>query len=324
MNPILQSLGFGPSDRVVITHADDVGMCHATVDAFEALARIGTLRSGAVMVPCPWFPLAADLQRKNPSFDLGVHLTLTSEFRHYRWRPLSVGAGSGLVDGEGFFPRTIREVQERAEPGEVAAELETQVGRAFDFGMDATHVDMHMGALAHGKFLPAYLAVARHWGLPAFLPAGDRGVFAAFGMPEGCFESVEALLPSAGDFPRIDAGVSLPLRGSGDQVEIAKRLLGETRPGLTHFILHPAVDTPELRALAPDWEGRVGNFNALASPDFEKHLEREGIHLIGYREIRDAMRRGASIRSPVELQSSVVEGSGTPRRHAPRPGSEGP
>ncbi len=98
MNPALERLGFGPADRVVIFHADDVGMCHGANVAFLELSRRGLISCGSVMAPCPWFPEAADLARQQPKLDLGVHLTLTSEWDHYRWRPLStVERTSGLA-----------------------------------------------------------------------------------------------------------------------------------------------------------------------------------------------------------------------------------
>src|SRR5512143_3140898 len=147
-NPFMARLGFSGNDRVVITHGDDIGMCQASIQAYEDLFRFGTLTSGAVMVPCPWFPAAADLQKRIPNADLGVHLVLTSEWQFYRWRPLtSAVSGSTLLDVEGFFPRTDAEIQEKGDPDQVSAELEAQVQRALSFGIDLTHADMHMGAV---------------------------------------------------------------------------------------------------------------------------------------------------------------------------------
>ena len=89
MNPILAHLGFRPDDRVVIIHADDLGMCHATIPAVAELFDAGLVSSAATMVPCPWFPAVAAYARANPAVDIGVHATLTCEWDACRWGPLS-------------------------------------------------------------------------------------------------------------------------------------------------------------------------------------------------------------------------------------------
>ena len=88
-NPVLRHLGFAATDRVVVIHADDLGMCQATLPAFVDLLAGGLVSSGSVMVPCPWFPQATALLRACPIADVGLHVTLTSEWEAYRWRPLS-------------------------------------------------------------------------------------------------------------------------------------------------------------------------------------------------------------------------------------------
>lgn len=111
-NPVLRRLGFSDCDRVALIHTDDIGMCQATVDAFADLAGFGLISCGATMVPCPWFPLAADFCRRHPGVDMGVHLDLTCEWDLYRWGPISTREpGSGLIDREGYLYRTSEEVQ---------------------------------------------------------------------------------------------------------------------------------------------------------------------------------------------------------------------
>ena len=75
--------------RTVVLHEDDVGMCHGANTAFLELTRLGVCSSGAVMVPCPWFLEIAEAAAADRSLDLGVHLTLTAEKRHYKWGPLT-------------------------------------------------------------------------------------------------------------------------------------------------------------------------------------------------------------------------------------------
>ena len=293
-NPIIEKLGYSVTDRLVITHGDDIGMCHASIQACEDLFAFGTLKSGAVMVPCPWFPAAAAMQKRNPTYDLGVHLVLTSEWEFYRWRPLTAGiTGSSLVDEEGFFPRGDPEVQERADPDEAGAELLAQVQRALDFGIDVTHIDTHMGAVAHPKFIPTYIQMTTQFQVPPLIPKGDVEMYKSFGMDDDTAQFLVELTTSLEDqgIVLVDFATGMPLDAPQGQLDVAKKMFGELNPGLTHFIIHPSIDTPELRAITPDWESRVANYKLFKSDAFKQLLEAEEIKLIGYREVREAMRK---------------------------------
>ncbi len=95
-------------ERAVILHVDDLAMCHGANRAYLELAASGLVTSGSVIVPCPWFREIAEAACGDPGLDLGVHLTLTSEWAHYRWRPLStISRASGLIDGDGYFWRDV-------------------------------------------------------------------------------------------------------------------------------------------------------------------------------------------------------------------------
>jgi len=130
--------------RVVI-HEDDVGMSHGANTAFVELSKLGTCSSGSVMVPCPWFPEAAEIAAADPALDVGVHLTLTSEQKSYRWRPLTTPPKSaGMTDDHGYFWPTVPQAR-KAAPEAVEAELRAQIAVAVAAGIDPTHFDAHMG-----------------------------------------------------------------------------------------------------------------------------------------------------------------------------------
>ncbi len=108
-NPLLRKLGCSDSDRLVIIHTDDIGMCQATIQAYKDLWEFGTISSGAVMVPCPWFPAVAQMCRENPGMDMGVHATLNAEWEGYRWGPVSTrDRESGLLDTRGLLSQGSR------------------------------------------------------------------------------------------------------------------------------------------------------------------------------------------------------------------------
>lgn len=121
-------------------------------------------------------------------------------------------------------------------------------------------------------------------------------MYKSFGMDEATAQFLVQLTASleAQGMVLVDFAAGLPLDAPDGQLEVAKRMFGALRPGLTHFILHPSVDTPELRAITPDWESRVANYKVFLSDAFRKFLEEEGIQLIGYREVREAMRQSTS------------------------------
>ncbi len=291
-NPYLKKLGFSNTDRLVIVHTDDIGMCQASLTAFEHLWEFGTISSGAVMVPCPWFSSVAKMCRENPGMDMGVHATLNSEWTAYRWGPISTrDAKSGLFDAEGYFHQWQPAVYEQADAEAVKVEVETQLGRALAAGIDVTHMDSHMGTVLHPKFIQSYIQTALARGIPPMLPRLD-----AKGMEGHVSEAEQAAYAPVLEYleaqgvPLLDGMYGMPLSAEGDHFEIAKQLLGEAPVGISHFILHPSVDTPELRAIAPDWQARVANYNAFMSQKLKDFIKNSGIQLIGYRALREAMR----------------------------------
>ncbi|HKF57178.1 MAG TPA: polysaccharide deacetylase family protein [Blastocatellia bacterium] len=289
-NPVLQALGFGAGDRVVIVHADDLGMCHATLPAFEELIEFGLVTSGSVMVPCPWFLEAAALSNKQPAVDLGIHLTLTSEWPAYRWGPVSTrDPDSGLMDERGFFHRRRQSVVEHAALQAAFVELRAQVETARRAGIDATHLDCHMYTALDTKFLPGYIDLCIEEVLPGVVSRecweGDVTTAVAGALSRW----VEHRFPV---FDRISVmGVLEP---GFDRVDQARKVFDEFPNGLSCLLIHPAIDTPELRAITPDWSLRVADYQAFLSMELRSHLKHTGIQLIGYGQLRRFMRSRAT------------------------------
>lgn len=284
MNPVLSHLGLGPHDRAVILHADDVGMCAATVTAFAELAVGGGVTSGSLMVPCPSFLAAAAFCHAHPEVDAGVHLTLTSEWERLRWGPVSaVDLASGLVGDDGTFHRDSATAG-NADPDAVARELATQLAAARQAGLDPTHLDSHMVSAFDPRLLPRYLELARRERLPALLFRPGNSSFPLADEVHGLVDAWEA----AG-LPVVDHVVSLGLRRVEGRWELARAAVESLPPGLTHFIVHPAVDDPELRETATDWRARVEDYRLLADGRLARCLEERGAQLIGYRDVGESV-----------------------------------
>jgi len=292
-NPVLRKLGFAENDRVVIIHTDDIGMSQATVSAFADLDDFGLISCGAVMVPCPWFPQVAVYCRQHPQVDMGVHLTLTSEHDGCRWGPISTRhPASGLIDEEGYFYRQSEQVQAHGDAVAVQLELQAQVARALAAGIDVTHVDTHMGTVAHPRFISAYVQLAVQHGLPAMILRLDEAGWRKMGMDSETAAFAARFVPQleAQGLPLLDHLVALPLDQPADRVEQAKKAFDSLPPGLTHFIIHPAQDTPELRALTPSWPSRVADYRAFTSGELRDYVRNSGVQVIGYRPLRELMR----------------------------------
>jgi chitin disaccharide deacetylase len=309
-NPALAALGCHAGDRVVIMHADDVGMCEATVSAFIETVACGTVSSGSVMTPTPWCPYVASRCREfltskpdididnnitiDIGIDIGVHLTLTSEWMHYRWRPLSNPAQEdGLVDESGYLHARVDRLQACAAPAAVRREIEAQIAWARRCGLTPTHVDSHMFAVAHGPFVSGYIESAIAAGLVPLVVRRPPDP-AAHWTPAAA--AAVRMLEQA-RLPVVDRVFMVPLSEPDDRLERMCQAIEVMPPGLTCFIVHPALDTPELRVIAEDWRSRVADYEALCNPRFARTLSACGVKTIGYGELARASARSATLRA---------------------------
>lgn len=297
MNPALERLGYHASDRVVIFHADDVGMCHGANVAFVELAERGLISCGSVMVPCPWFPEAAALAREHPELDVGVHLTLNSEWADYRWRPISTtDRSSGMIDPDGFFwemPATIRE-HTRLDVATVERELRTQIDTALEAGIDATHIDSHVGLAVIPELMDVYVRLASDYDLPVLLIRDherySQEPYLGVIDPAQYQQALEDL--ECKGFPIVDHFRISPLgNDDGRFAEAYENLVREMPSGLTYLALHPSAPGDTEAVFPPGWARlRMGEYRLLQDPGFKQLVADEDVHIIGYRQLRDAMR----------------------------------
>ena len=292
-NPLLKKLGYAETDRLVILHTDDIGMCHASLQAFIDLWEFGTISSGAVMVPCPWFPATAEFGRNHPEVDLGIHATLNAEWDSYRWGPVSTSdPASGLLDQDGYFHQWHAGVYAHAKLEAVETEINAQVEKALAAGIEVSHIDSHMGTSLHPRYIQSYLRAGRKRQIPNLLPRASATGFWMIDSGETGPEVYQPILEQfeAEGLPMVDALDGMPLEHDEDHLGLAKKLLSELPAGVTHFMLHPSIDTPELRAIAPDWRARVANYQAFINPELRTFIRNCGIQVIGYRALRAALR----------------------------------
>lgn len=276
-----ERLGHARDAKLLIVHADDLGMMRsvnaATIKAFES----GLVNSGSIMVPCPWFPDIAAYARKHPEADLGLHLTLTSEWTTYRWGPvLPKDRVSSLLDKSGYLYLTESEAASHASPREVEAEIRAQIERARSFGIQPTHLDSHMGTLYQSQALfEILLKVAREHKLPTRISKEalqSTAYLSALLKPEDIV---------------IDKVISIePNVTPGDWEKFYTEAIKNIQPGVSEVIVHLAYDDQEMGAATadhPDWGAawRQRDLQFFTSDKFRKLLQENQIKLITWREI---------------------------------------
>ncbi len=287
-------MGYGPEDRVLITHIDDIGFSHASnVASFECL-DVGAASCGSIMTAAPWFREAVDRVKENPSYDVGVHLTFTCEYPHFRWPAVSTrDPATGLLDSEGYLWHTREDAVRHvlAEAGEI--EMRAQIELALETGIEITHIDTHMGSVVHPKFLKDYLALANEYGVPAFLPNITRDRLRELGRIDNHDDYLEILEKIDGnEVPTLDEIIIDTLLPMTDKKAFYRDHIANIKPGLTHLLFHPAKLGEELLGIdkkAP--ESRHADYEAYRDPDLKAFIDEQDIHLIGYRELKQHLGR---------------------------------
>jgi predicted glycoside hydrolase/deacetylase ChbG (UPF0249 family) len=279
---VAERLGYPADSRLVIVHADDLGMSHsineATVKAFSS----GLVNSGSIMMPCSWVPEIAAYARANPQADLGLHLTLTSEWQKYRWRPLLAGGSvPSLLDADGYLYLTESESASHLNVPEAEKEIRAQIERAIKLGIRPTHLDSHMGTLYQTKELfEMFVRVARENKLPIRVAkdmSGRMPFLSQILKPEDILiDGIVSIEPS------------VTAEGWANfYIDELKKL----RPGVTELVIHIAFDNEEMKAVTfehPNWGAawRQRDFDFFTSDAFRKVLEENHIKLITYRDLQ--------------------------------------
>jgi chitin disaccharide deacetylase len=288
------SAASAPTELVI--HADDVGMCHGANTAFVELSHAGTITSGSVMVPCPWFPEIAELAAADASLDVGVHLTLNAEKPHYRWRPVSnASRSSGLIDNDGYLWHTVSQVRAHANPDAVEEEWRAQVDRALSAGIDVTHFDAHMGSALAPEWCERFVALGVEYGAPIVITATLAGYAPnnhVAGVDEAAFAPfVEAA--SAAGLPVFDQVLETNFgRPAGNSVDY-RSLLGTVAGDLSFCAFHPNAPG-EVEVIEPDTSHvRTDEYELFGTPTWKSWLDAQPFTLVSMRELRTRFRSRA-------------------------------
>ena len=278
-------LGHPADAKLLILHADDLGFAHsADVASFDALDK-GAISSASIMMPTPWVTEVAAYARSHPNADLGLHLTLTSEWDTYRWGSVEAkDKVPSLLDSAGTFPNDEAIVAKNAKPAEVERELRAQIQRALALGIRPTHLDSHMGSLfTTPELVATYVKVAREYHLPFLGPRGDpRHPPAAPFLPTDVL--VDAVIIADREVPR------------DKWKEFYLKAVANLKPGLSEMIVHLGHDDAEMQAVMVNHEAygsvwRQRDYDVVTSPEFKKALKDNRVILVTYRDLYKAAQQ---------------------------------
>jgi predicted glycoside hydrolase/deacetylase ChbG (UPF0249 family) len=279
-----QALGYPPDAKLLIVHADDLGMTHSVNAASIQALQSGLVNSGSMMVPTPWFPEIADFARNHPDVDLGLHLTLTSERIYFRWGPVApANRVPSLIDSAGYFFHDW-ESGPHIDAAEAELEIRAQIDKALTIGLHPTHLDSHQYRLiATSKDLfAAFVRVAHDYNLPFFVA---RDWFTQHAYLEPGLTASDIIIAHT-----VTIEPSVKPEAWADFYLQALRNL---QPGVTEFVIHPAFDNDEMRAATRErdtWGAawRQRDFDFFTSSQFRNLLRDKNIHLITWRELAHA------------------------------------
>ena len=276
---VAQRLGYPANSKLLILHGDDLGVAHSVnIASLDALDR-GAISSASIMMPTPWVTEVAAYAKAHPDADLGLHLTLTSEWETFRWGSVaSKDQVPSLLDADGTFPSDVPPVASRAKPAEVERELRAQVERALAMGIHPTHLDSHMGALfVTSDLIATYIKVAHEFHLPFLATRGNApgGTPVPLGPNDIVLDNI------------IVAG---PEVARDHWKEFYLNTIANLKPGLNEIIVHLGHDDSELQAVTVNHEPygsawRQRDYDVVNSAEFRRALRDNNVILIRYRDL---------------------------------------
>jgi len=286
-----EKLGWDEGDRVLIIHSDDAGMSLANNEGTAEALDYGLVTSVSVMMPCSWVPDWAEYMKENPDTDMGLHLTLTSEYDGYRWGPVAgKPAVPGLADHQGCLWDNVQQVVDNATPDEVEREIRAQIDRAETMGLPITHLDSHMGTLFRPEFIGRYIKVGIEKQIPVLMvgPGGAPSEDAA-GRREALAQAAQTVWD--GGLPVIDYihGDSYDWKTTDIDEKVAHYVdaIENLRPGITEMIIHCTKPNDVIGVINGNRDFLYGDYYAMIDPRVKEAIEREGIILTTWRELKE-------------------------------------
>lgn len=280
---LAEKLGYPKDTILLMVHADDAGLSHSENQATQEALPGGIVNSYSIMVSCPWFLEMAAFAKKNPQYDYGIHLTLTSEWQYYKFGPvLAASEVPSLTDKNGhFFPKS-KLVGLNAAPKEVEKEWRAQIERALHFGLQPTHLDSHMySAGASPALFEVYRKLGKEYGLPVLM---SKQLLEMVALDADQVLHKDDFLVDKIHMANFDYFDSRKLH------RFYQNIFEELIPGFNLVLIHPAFDTPEMQSITINhphfgagW--RQVDFDFFTSESTKTQISAHNIQLITWKEI---------------------------------------
>jgi len=290
-----ERLGYPTGKKVIILHADDIGMCEEANQAVIPQLLNKEIQSAAIMMPCPNAEEFVQWAIDHPKMDVGLHLTLTSEWQKYRWGPVSNPKDvPSLIDPDGKFWHEVPDVVAHASAKDVETEIRAQIEKSIALGYRPDHIDTHMGTLfGHPDYTKAYLKVAEEYGIPAMVVDFSNPEVAEAARAKG-YPINDAMIEIVKNYslPKIDMMIGAPKGNTYEETIINfKQLINSIPAGLTEIYFHPSVQTDNLKSITGSWQQRVWEAKMFSDPDLIKFFEEKGIIFTNWKEIMKRFKK---------------------------------
>lgn len=289
--------------KYLIVNADDYGMCNAANQAINELFEGGWLKSSTIMMPCPAAKDAVDFSIAHPEYAIGVHLTMTSEWGKYRWKPLT--NGKTLIDEDGYMWHESDQVEKNASYEDLEAEIRAQIDLAHSMGMKPSHIDNHMGSL-YGHYTGRFglskmtIRICGEYGYAYRLyTAADKRICPK-GTPYFLYAAVPLLSKKWGKKYNVVIPDYLLFPDWNNDMRQSYEVYRDTilkiwtnipENGVTETFVHPSVECDELKSITARWQDRVWEYQLMKDPYVHEFLKAHGVVLINYRQL-NAMKGG--------------------------------
>jgi predicted glycoside hydrolase/deacetylase ChbG (UPF0249 family) len=285
---LAEMLGYPRDSKLLIIHADDMGLDHSVNTACIKAFENHGITSGSVMVPCPWTLELADYIRNHPDLDVGIHLTLTAEWNSYKWGGVtSSDQITSLLDSLGNFYPTVEQLARNVVAEEAGKEIHAQINRAIKLGINPTHIDTHMGSvLATPELVQIYLGLSEEYHLPILFPRAYLSY-----LPQEVSSALASKIFLLDNLIMLQTNTITEKWG-----DAYEKAIMEMKPGLNQLIVHIAIDNDEMKAVSKGHDDygsawRQHDLDFVLSNEFKELLKANNIIPIGWRQIRDLMNK---------------------------------
>ncbi|MCW3090101.1 MAG: hypothetical protein JWP81_1170 [Ferruginibacter sp.] len=284
---LAEKLGYAKDTKLLIIHADDVGLSHSEDSATITAFKKGAITSASIMVPCPWFPEIAAYAKQHPEMDWGIHLTFTSEWKNYRWDGVAPsGEIPGMIGMDGYLYASVEDFAKHATPGEVEKEIRAEIEKAKFYGIKLTHLDNHMGSiLASPEMVKIYQQLGKEYQLPVLIPMNMIQMMAPQLLKYIDTNAVVVVNNFVSAYPAVPVGKWKEFYGQAIQ---------NLKPGLNEMIFHLAYDDDEMQAITIEhaefgsaWRQR--DLDYVLSAEFKSLLKSNNVQLITWGDVQRVM-----------------------------------